>query len=618
MLLYRFRKSVTLKGPYLLSASILVGLSLFFYALSYRSSYSLPFQHVPHTGSLSLSGLQKPRPNKAVAPVSCVGPRGKLLPESDDDKLRPLQFSNVTYPEPMTGSYDALGIEQTWFSADGRYGPYGLNEGEDEYGRSRVDWSTIKWGALQDKCAAANAARIPQLFSFDDTRRFVYREPTWEKETLQRRSNIAAVESRPANQTTGRQSIVIRTWNTYPYTADDKQNLRSIITEAALAKNADYAVFILVDVKDLSLNIHTSPSNYTAELERAVPEEFRDIAVLFDESLQRSWYPLAKEFVPLLQIMQPFQLFAHFFPEFDHYWQIEMDTRFVGHTGDMLTAFDDFGRTQPRKQARERASWNYIPRSHGNYSNFTMTINEVMEKNEEPGVWGPVYIGDEIIPIGPQPPVANPRDDNFEWGVGEDADYLLMSSLQEVKRQEDWFFSDYHFGFSLGDDLPWVMSAPAQGRASWNLLNAIHHAQAMQGLRVHSEATLGSFALWHGLKVVALPLPVYQDPARDKDEMEFVCNGGPLSRFKDGIAMGGAKYRGATIGFFTGSQTWDWTSPTPDRIMRYWKGEDKKKDDKIPAMLLERGGEIFAPNLMMHPRKTNHWKSDADKALADL
>lgn len=537
-----------------------------------------------------------------------MGPRGKLLNDSKDDQLRPLHLDNVTYPEPMMGSYEALGIEKTWFSAAGRYGPYGFGEATAEYDRARVDWRQIQWGALQDQCADANEGRLPKLFSFSSEPRFTYRSSSQSEQKEPRGFDKALITPRSADEKTGRQAIVIRSWSTYEWTEDDLHNLRSIITEAALAKSATYAVFLLVDVKDLSLNIHHNATAYQTELHRAVPAEFRDITILFDESLLRSWYPNAVDYRPIVQIMQPFQLFAHFYPEFDHYWQIESDTRFMGHTGDILDAFHDFGRAQPRKQSAERATWNYIPRSHGTYAEFTSRLNETMEGKA--GIWGPVAIGDEINPIGPAPPTPDPRDDDFTWGVGEDADYLLAATLQDVRRMEDWIFDYWHYGFTLQDDaLPWWMSTPAQGRASWNLLNACHHAQAVQDLRIHSEATLPSFALWHGLKVVGLPIPIYQDPARDRGEMEFVLNGGGLDAFGDGIAMGPSKYRGASVRFFVVGRSFDWTSPMPDLLMKYWKGE-QVVDESTPRVLLEHEGKILSPNMLLHPRKTNYYRSD--------
>lgn len=601
---YQLSYGAALKGRFLLAGGVLIIISLFFYTLSLHSpqtdSTNTPSQ-TPYLTFPSKPDWPWRKPDESLPSVPCLGPRGKLLNESIDDQLRPLYFPDVDYPEPMTGAYEPLGINKTWYSASARYGPYGYGEEKEGYDRSRVDWKSVKWGALQEQCAAANSMRIPQISTFDSQPRFEYRRPGM----MNLGANI--INARTPDEKTGRQAIVIRTWSTYNYTQDDLQNLRSIVAEASLAKSGAYSVFLLVDVKDLSRKIHHSAKNYQAELNRAVPAEFRDMAVLFDVSLQKSWYASIEEFRPLWQIMQPFQLFAHFYPEFDHYWQIEMDTRFMGHTGDMLDSFHKFGRDQPRKQARERSSWSYMPRFHHSYDNFTSTLNATL--NGTSADWGPVIIGDEIIPIGPKPPTKDPRDDNFEWGVGEDADALVASSLQDSQKQEDWGFSFWHYGFTKYEDLPFWMSAPAQGRASWNLLNAIHHAQSMQDLRVPSEATLPSFALWHGLKLVALPLPIFQTPERDRREMDFVVNGGPLDRFEDGIAMGGAKYRGATSGFFTSNCSWDWTSPMPDNLMRYWK-EGHKKDADFPHILLEHEGEILSPNILLHPRKTNSYRSD--------
>lgn len=612
MISHSLLKSIASRGRYVLAGGVLIGLSLFFYVLSVHT-----WQSTPYLGKSPLPDSPPPlpdnppppkpkwtwlRPNESVLPVSCISARGEVLDKSEDDQLRSLRLDDVDYPEPMMGSHEALGIEKTWFSASGRYGPYGFGEEDEGYNRSRVDWNSTRWGSLQNECAEANAGRIPKLFRFDSQPRFKHRDSTFGINLHP--ANINNVRSE--DEKTGRQAIVLRTWSTYPYTPDDLHNLRSIITEASLAKGTDYSVFLLVDVKDLDLNIHLDDAAYDAALSTSVPAEFRDIAVLFDDSLLKSWYPGVEESRPLWQIMQPFQLFAHFYPEFDHYWQIEMDTRFMGHAGDMLEAFHKFGRKQPRKQSRERASWNYIPRFHGTYQEFTEKINTTM--GEEDGVWGPVRIGSEIQPIGPAPPTADPHDDDFSWGVGEDADLILASTLQDVQRMEDWVFKGWHYGFTKGDDLPWWMSPPAQGRASWNLLNAIHHAQAVQSLRVHSEATLPSFALWHGLKLVTLPIPIFQDPERDRQEMEFVLNGGGLDKFGDGIANGGAKNRGFSLGFFVNNCSWDWVSPMPDRLMRYWKGE-KEKDRDMPGILREHEGEIVAPNMLMHPRKTNFYQS---------
>lgn len=299
--------------------------------------------------------------------------------------------------------------------------------------------------------------------------------------------------------------------------------------------------------------------------------------------------------------MQPLQIFAQFYPEFDHYWQLEVDARFLGHTGDMLDKFSDFAKNDPRKQARERASWAYMPDWHNTYQDFCNTLNDTL--NGTSPVWGPVDIHDLDI-IGPTPPVKDPLEDDFVWGVGEDADLVLLNTLEEASRDEDWMFKGHNHGFSMGENLPVFVSVVAQGRSSWNLLNAVHHAQAYHGMRVPSEATLPSFALWHGLKVSAVPLPVYQWPGRDRGEMEMALNGGALWAFSDGVAEGPARYRGASLGFFTNGMNWQWATTLPNALADVWYDNDIQNPD-LPDMLLVHEERIYTPNIIIHPRKTN-------------
>jgi Protein of unknown function (DUF3405) len=110
--------------------------------------------------------------------------------------------------------------------------------------------------------------------------------------------------------------------------------------------------------------------------------------------------------------MQPLQLFAHSNDDFDHYWQFEMDSRFTGHVGHFLDALSLFTRQEPRKQARERASYTYLPRIYGAYSKFLALVNKSLNGG---WLWGPERIKD-IEPIGPLPPTARPDDDEFFWG----------------------------------------------------------------------------------------------------------------------------------------------------------------------------------------------------------
>ncbi|KAM3417924.1 hypothetical protein BST61_g6140 [Cercospora zeina] len=485
-----------------------------------------------------------------------------------------------------------------------RYGPYGYSKASNA--ESEVDWDAVDWGQLQNDCAENNKDRFSDRESFYPSRRF---------------RNIGETQlPKPPRDMTGRQAIVLRTWSTYEYHPEDLWNLRSIITEAALATNADYQVFLLIDLKcDDCKEVFTNDAQYHKTLE-SVPKEFRNISILFHETLQRSWYPKTDEYRSMWQIMQPLQLFAHFYPEFDHYWQFEMDIRFTGHVGKMLRAFDTFGRDQPYKQARERASWDYMSSIHGTYSDFSAKINQSLHGGAT--IWGADEIHN-VKPIGPRLPM-KPEEDDFQIGVGRDAHLLLFGQLNDVRRfekHEDWVFKDWYLGGFAEENLPRYMSVPAQARASYDLLEAVHRSQHESGLRVASEATLPSWALWSGLKVVGLPLPRYQCPERQHHELNWVRNGGLPDQIPDGIANGPGNYRGSSLGFFVRPLTFDWWSSLADPVFEHWMGTYEKTSQEkdfehpeyvkvpngLPPFMRKMDGEVYMPGLMIHPRKSNSY-----------
>ncbi|KEQ64519.1 uncharacterized protein M437DRAFT_64171 [Aureobasidium melanogenum CBS 110374] len=209
--------------------------------------------------------------------------------------------------------------------------------------------------------------------------------------------------------------------------------------------------------RGLDAHIHSDDAGYASIPEESVPLEFRDVAVLSDITMLDSWYSAIFEHSPFRQMMQPLQLFSRLYPEFDHYWQLEMDSR--------------------------------------------------------------------------------------------------------------------------------------------------------QERRIPSETTLPSFVLWHGLKLFGLPLPIFQDPERNRVELNFVLNGRDMEQFPDGFANGPVNTREAPFGFFVRGKSFDWVSPMPDRTMASWKGEEPP-DDNMPKVLVERDGKIYAPAMFMHPRKTNFYRSN--------
>ena len=113
------------------------------------------------------------------------------------------------------------------------------------------------------------------------------------------------------------------------------------------------------------------------------------------------------------------QLFTHHFPKFDHFWQLELDIRFTGDAGRMLGAIEEFARKEPRKQARERSSYFFVPEVHKTYENLTRQIDMTLRGGS--AFWHGVKIPD-FEQLGPKPPFESAKADYFEWGVGEEAD----------------------------------------------------------------------------------------------------------------------------------------------------------------------------------------------------
>ena len=179
-----------------------------------------------------------------------------------------------------------MGLSKSWMTGDGRYGPYGLIE--EDTARAQVDWDSVNWALLQDDCLQRNAGR------FQNPKNITAHSP------LQLRSswNKVAVsdEARSPQYRGGRTAIVLRSYQGYKYKKEDLMNIRSLIVEAALSSGGAYSVILLVDMKDRTLGIWDSALKYDTALNATVPPELRSIAVLWDETLLRDWYPKVGEY----------------------------------------------------------------------------------------------------------------------------------------------------------------------------------------------------------------------------------------------------------------------------------------------------------------------------------
>ncbi|EQK98171.1 biotin synthase-like protein [Ophiocordyceps sinensis CO18] len=562
--------------------------------------FGAAFQHVPPLHRMPSATTLAPLSPR----VACYGPRRRLLSDSPDDDVHHSDLPSVEYPVPFLGSHRELGIPLTWTTADGRYGPYGFGQESEGYRREKVDWEKVDWGFLQDSCMWRNTPRFPRVApsaQLNRAPRF-----TWRNETSLSSTTMAWHDFNATRRT----ALVVRAYAGYHYKPEDLWNIRSLAVEAALQTGGEYAVMLLVHVQDREPNIFHSRANYKAAFEAAgIPPELQSIALLWDDHLLESWYAAVGEHRTMWAVNQPLQLFALHYPEFDHYWQIELDQRFTGDAGKYLDALSAFARNEPRKQALERATYAFNQDIYGTYRNFTDRVN--LANNGTSRAWGPIRIPD-IHPIGPEPPVARPQDDDFAWGVGEDADVVVTSFCADAM-QTEWVFRDYIQGFRHGTKTPRWFCPPAIMRASRALLLAVHQAQHDTGLSLPSEAVLPTWALWHGLKLSYPPQPAYMRPreghpedAKDdwtRDAAHRLKTtvtpwfGNATEDSPDGLSHGNPQ------SYADHGLSWWWTADYPREIVDAWLA-GSADHDKIPGMLAVRKGGVYAPNMAMHPVKT--------------
>jgi len=175
-------------------------------------------------------------------------------------------------------------------TADERYGPY-IEDDTIGSTRNPARWESVNWAVLQDKCLRGNKLR------FWNTKNITAHSSLSLRSNLQRLRLTATTQSpRSARHSAGRTALVLRSYAGYTYKKEDFINIRSLIVETALSSGGDYAVFLLVDMKNQFPGIFESASNYYAALNATVPPELQSIAVLWNGELLRDWYPLVGEY----------------------------------------------------------------------------------------------------------------------------------------------------------------------------------------------------------------------------------------------------------------------------------------------------------------------------------
>lgn len=207
-------------------------------------------------------------------------------------------------------------------------------------------------------------------------------------------------------------------------------------------------------------------------------------------------------------------------PQFQFFWNWEIDTRYTGHLYEFVEKIAEFGRKQPRRGIWERSERFYIPGIHGEYNDG---FRKFVDQKVYQAIWGPMPSHDVEQPTGPMPPVRDFRKDNFNWGVGEDADYISFLPIFNPQNT-DWVLRDDVIGFE-GTTTPRRATIVTHSRISRRLLEQMHEENRW-GRHIGSEMFPQTIALLHSYKAVYAPHPIWSDKPWKLERIDRWFNSG--------------------------------------------------------------------------------------------
>ncbi|KZZ98806.1 hypothetical protein AAL_02357 [Moelleriella libera RCEF 2490] len=612
-----------------------------------------------------------------------------FIDEAGKVQVPPLRYYNGRprgFPQHVTGSYEVLKLpEEICFERYGRYGPYGLGysnrngglstgeHGENEGFESvwqktpQVDYREIDWAEVQRRCYNANVGRYKALPSKNPSPHGFYIGESRSTSILSRRqadgSNATMPNDRDAAEasatmvaqggdgpgSTSRTAIVIRCWDQFLFREDDIANLRSMIAELNLASGGRYDVHLLVQVKEDGKHpIWADHEAYEKRIKETIPKEFQGLVTLWTETQMLALYqgmydlwtrgpdlPVHGVYRGLSMAMQHF---AYLHPEYDYFWQWEMDIRYTGHYYDLITKLEAWSKAQPRKGLWERSSRFYFPSFHGTWEDFsqmsrvqsemgTVSADNVWknvagaDKPAQPSsrqsrtVWGPLRPSNEKdwfeSEADPTPP-STPESDKYQWGVGEEADYISLNPIFDPEGTT-WGLRDDITGYNRSEPLPPRRAAIiTTSRMSRRLLMKMHRMTAFKKQFAFPEMWPATVALQHGYKAVYAPHPMFVDRRWPVDFMAQTYNGG-----RDGSSGGSrASIYGEREHNLKGL-SWFYNSGFAPNLYRRWMGLkvnndggeefeknlDESKDGQGVGGMRGGEGRMCIPPMLLHPVK---------------
>ncbi|KAF2086171.1 hypothetical protein K490DRAFT_44906 [Saccharata proteae CBS 121410] len=571
------------------------------------------------------------------------------------------------HPDNVMGSYEMFDLrDDVCFERFGRLGPYGLGysrkfggtgaamEGDREGAElvwkddDQVDFRNINWADVQERCLKDNRHRfeaVPpkeQGSHFDMNKIEVQHSAPEQVKRLEAReaqlgeAGGSTTKPLPPAILLPRTAVVIRTWHDFEYTDEAVLYLRALIAELSIHSGAEYTVHFLIHVKDDNLPIWSDSESYERVLNDSLPLEFRGMGTLWTErqmglvygGIAESNYRDLPVHGAYRSTFMPMQYFAHKHPEYEFFWQWEMDVRYTGHFYHLFDKVGKWAKKQPRKGLWERNSRFYVPNEHGSWDDFRHMVRVQTEHGtaSKSNIWSDMALNNANVPDevkaqaipkpetpiwGPEPPIDDEletdtdpvpptsyAEDKYTWGVGEDADLITFNPLFDPSGT-NWILADDVTGYNTTRSLPPRRTAIiTAGRLSRKLLETMHRETALRRHSMFSEMWPASCALHHGLKAVYAPHPVYIDRRWPTDYLAATMNGG-----RNG-ASGGARlsvFSDERQHNFKGT-TWYYEAGFAPNLWKRWLGYMVDNDGGEEEEVLGEG-RMCLRGLLLHPVK---------------
>ncbi|KAH7148804.1 hypothetical protein EDB81DRAFT_933242 [Dactylonectria macrodidyma] len=528
-------------------------------------------------------------------------------------------------PDPGMGSYKLLGLrDDICFDRFGRYGPYGLGYSRAHGGldtgldtesvgsetiwaeTGKIDYTEVNWAEAQDACYHANKHRFLEIDS-----------STGELQTTKGKM--------------GRIAVVIRTYTGFKWTELAVLNFRALINELSLRSGGEYQVHFLMQVRNVDEPIWSDKWTVQRIINDNVPAEFRGLVSLWSEPQMRLMYP--GRFGETIENPSgadihgiyrsahfPLQVFALQHPEYEHFWNWEMDMRYLGSYYEFFDRLGKWAAEQPRTLLWERSARYYIPAYHGSWENFTSAVQKDTIASGRAPVFGPLSFdgkaqlrhdewGQTMMPAS-----CSVDTDRSKCGVGEEADLITLNPLFDTE-QSGWVFSDDATGYKTPP--PRRCAIITASRLSRRLLMAMHEEVWRFHHTAFSEMFPPTVALHHGMKGVFAPHPVYLDRAwYPFSEIDAAFNAG-----RDHSTSGpGSPFDQLNEHNHKGT-SWYFNSEFAGLIWRRWLGyaqmdgrgkhggranEGHERGGKAEELDATSSGRLCMRGVLVHPIKFEH------------